>query len=292
MKAATPILIIGLMLIVFSCRKSNEIKTRVSKPKDTTTAVIDNSKQEQLNKSKEIDEDSINFEKILIKAVKIAEQNGENRIFKKSYEEMMPDSSYRVSVEIHNSYFFTKKHRHLIIRRKIPLVTYIDIFAKSNNQFRKVLSHDESDLTYVNDTIQDVNGDGLSDFVVNWYGSSGCCLKAFSNVYLLNQDGKSFLKDIEFINPTFSPKEKVVRGVCYGYAGETEMYKLRWKGQMLDTLEYISYEKDKRGKKTGKIIVSKHRDYDDKKEKTKRLNFIPKEYKKIEGYDWFTGEGY
>jgi len=80
-------------------------------------------------------------------------------------------------------------------------------------------------MEYINDTIRDINGDGFNDFVVNWYGSNGCCLKAFSNVYLLRPDKKIFSNNLEFINPTFSPTEKIIRGVCYGYPGETEMYK-------------------------------------------------------------------
>ena len=34
----------------------------------------------------------------------------------------------------------------------------------------------------------------------------------------------TFSKNFEFINPTFSPKEKIIRGICYGHPGETEMY--------------------------------------------------------------------
>ena len=134
-------------------------------------------------------------------------------------------------------------------------------------------------------------GDGLNDFVVNWYGSTGCCLKAFSNVYLLRQDKKAFSENFEFINPTFSPKEKIVRGVCYGHPGETEMYKYKWNGEKVDTLEYVSYERNEKGK-TGKVIISTDRPYGEKFKTLKVLNSVPTEYKKIEGYDWFTGKGY
>lgn len=147
-------------------------------------------------------------------------------------------------------------------------------------------------MTYVNDTIRDINGDGLNDFVVNWYGSSGCCLKAFSNVYLLHSDKKTFSINFEFINPTFSPKEKIIRGVCYGHPSDTEMYKYKWNGEVVDTLEYICYEKDDKGNKTGKIIISTDVPYGKKFKVIKRLNSVPYEYTSIEGYDWFTGKGY
>ncbi len=144
----------------------------------------------------------------------------------------------------------------------------------------------------MNDTICDINGDGFNDFVVEWYGSNGCCLKAFSNVYLLRPDKKTFSDNLEFINPTFSPTEKVIRGVCYGQPGDTEIYKYKWNREILDTLEYVSYEKNESGEKTGKILITKNSPYEDKGKIIKRLKSIPNEYKNIYGYDWFTGEGY
>ena len=41
---------------------------------------------------------------------------------------------------------------------------------------------------------------------------------------------KTISNNFEFINPTFSPKEKIIRGVCYGHPSETEMYKYKWNG--------------------------------------------------------------
>ena len=104
--------------------------------------------------------------------------------------------------------------------------------------------------------IQNINRDLLKDFVVNWYGNTGCCLKAFSNVYLLRTAQKTFSNNFEFINPTFSPKEKIIRGICYGHPGETEMYKYKWNHEKVDTLEYISDEKNEQGAKIGKVIVA------------------------------------
>jgi hypothetical protein len=202
----------------------------------------------------------------------------------------MTPTSFKV--QINSDYHFNRKYPHLMIRREGLGAIYIDIYSKSNNKFQKVLSHDEWKMTYVDDTIKDINGDGLNDFMVNWYGSTGCCLKAFSNVYLLRSDQQTFSKELEFINPTFSPKEKIIRGVCYGHPGETEMYKYKWNGEKVDTLEYISYETNDKGKKTGKIISSTRRSLKKANKAIKVLNSIPVEYKKIEGINWFTGKGY
>lgn len=51
------------------------------------------------------------------------------------------------------------------------------------------------------------------------------------------------------------------------------------------------YEMNENGK-TGKIIISTDIPYSDKFKILKILNSIPIEYRKIEGYDWFTGNRY
>lgn len=229
-------------------------------------------------------------DKVLQDALKIANQNiGKDRFINKY--EVSPDS-ITVGVEINLDYHFTKAKPHLIIRRNEPTTIYIDIYSKGDSKFEKVLSHEQWKMEYVNDTIRDINGDGINDFVVNWYGSNGCCLKAFSNIYLLRLDKKTFSDNFEFINPTFSPKEKIIRGVCYGHPGETEIYKYKWNGEKVDTLEYISYQKNDVGLKTGKVVISKDEPCGDKYKILKVLNSVPTEYRKIDGYDWFTGNGY
>lgn len=260
---------------------------------DTLQASIDRKEKERLERRKKIEEQDYAYrmmlDKVLQDALEIANQNISKNKFVMKYD-VLPDS-IPVRVEINLDYHFTKTNPHLIIRRNEPTAIYVDIYTKGESKFEKVVSHEEWEITYVNDTIQDINGDGLRDFVVNWYGSSGCCLKAFSNVYLLRKDKKAFSDKFEFINPTFSPKEKIVRGVCYGHPGETQMYKYKWNGEKVDTLEYVSYECNEKGK-TGKIIITTDLHYGTKYKVLKKLNSVPTEYRKIEGYDWFTGNGY
>ncbi|MFN0293417.1 XAC2610-related protein [Pedobacter helvus] len=292
MKTTLHILTFGLLMTVFSCRQPNEKKNVAAVTTDTLQTAIDKKEKERLEKRRKIEEqdkaDSLRLDKVLQDALKIANQNIAKDRFVKKYE-VMPDS-IPVSVEINLDYHFTKTNPHLIIRRNEPSAIYIDIYSTRDNRFEKVVSHEQWTMTYVNDTIRDINGDGLNDFVVNWYGASGCCLKAFSNVYILRQDQKAFSGNFEFINPTFSPREKIIRGVCYGHPGETEMYKYKWNGEKVDTLEYVSYEKNDNGEKTGKILISNTEPFGDKFKILKRLNNVPNEYKKIEGYDWFTGK--
>ncbi|CAI2767133.1 XAC2610-related protein [Flavobacterium collinsii] len=283
--------IVVIILLLFSCEQSNEKKKKSVVKKDSASTTLLQKEKERLEKRKKIEQqnkiDSLKFDQILTDAVKIATQN----IYKnKFHNEYKVDTAIEVEISFDNH--FTKKNPHLIIHRYGIDDVYIDIYSKVNNKFKKVVSHKEWSMTYRNDTIRDINGDGLKDFVLNWYGATGCCLKAFSNVYLLREDQKTFSNSFEFINPTFSPKEKIIRGVQYGHPGETEMYKYKWNGETIDTLEYVYYEKDKNDKKTGKLIISKNKPYNTNKKETVILSSMPNEYKIIEGYDWFTGKGY
>ena len=284
---------LSFLIILVSCLQRNEKKNTSTSAIDTLkTKIVKKEKERLENRKKNLEEnkrDSLELDKILKQAVKISTQNITKSKFHKEYE-IKTNNEYIVKVEINLENHFTKFYPHLIIRRRGPNTVYIDIYSKNKATFKKVLSHDQWALTYVNDTIRDINGDGLNDFVVNWYGASGCCLKAFSNIYLLRQDRKSFSRNFEFINPTFSPKERIIRGVCYGHPGENEMYKYKWNKETVDTLEYISYEKNKKGVKTGKIIITKKIPRGNKYEITKRINAVPNEYKKVDGFDWFTGK--
>lgn len=279
-------------MLLLSCGQTNEKKNVIPDKIQSTAKTFEQKEKERVAKRTEIEKqekiDSLKLDKVLSDALRIASLEIKEDKFQKKYN-VRPDNEYDVQVEVNIDNYFSENNPHLIIRRTAPNNVYIDIFRKDGKKFKKILTHDQWALTYVSDTIADINGDGLKDFVVNWYGATGCCLKAFSDVYLLKSDQKTFSKSFEFINPTFSPKEKIIRGIEYGHPGQTEMYKYKWKGESIDTLEYVYYDTDKKGKKTGKIIISKKRAYSKNKEDIQKINSVPVEYKNIYGYDWFTG---
>jgi hypothetical protein len=288
------VFIMGLTLC-FSCeqtteRQNNSVAATVN---DTLQKSIAQREKERQEKRKVIEDqeriDSLRLDSVLMEALDISAQNIDKNIFYTFYEVKFANEDI-VKVEIDLDHHLTRQSPHLIIRRYGLGEVNIDIYARRNNQFEKAVSHEQWALTFVNDTTQDINGDGLKDFVVNWYGSTGCCLKAFSNVYLQRQNRRTFSKEFQFINPTFSPSEKIIRGVSYGHPGHTSMYKYRWKGEAVDTLEYIYFEENDKDEKTGKVIRERHQSHSMNRKRLNRLDSIPTEYKNIEGFDWFKGD--
>jgi hypothetical protein len=138
-------------------------------------------------------------------------------------------------------------------------------------------------MTYIKDTIFDVNGDNYKDFIVNWYPSSGCCRRDIYNVYLYIPNKKTFSIDYEFINPTFSAKEKIIRGVGYGHPGEVELYKYKWNGFRVDTIEFIYPDI----KTKGQFIRTKTKRDSSNSNEGEILNLLPIEYQNINSVDWF-----
>lgn len=284
MRNVEKITILLILFSFFSCRESVHNKVKSSIKKEKTITKIE---QKKINITKV---DNRSFEKIIDSTLEIAKKYISKNHFEKRIKHYENYELGSVTSELKIGNFFSKSQRHLIIKTNTNSDIYFNIFLIKNNNFLPVLKHIESNMTYTKDSIIDVNNDGKKDFLVNWYGNSGCCLKNFFTVYLYQKNDIEFSKSFEFVNPTFSQKEKLIRGVCYGHPGETEMYKYKWNGINVDTIEYISYEKNIKGNKTGKIIQSKKINYDKPNSEFKKLNEIPKEYKSIYGYDWFIGK--
>lgn len=194
-----------------------------------------------------------------------------------------------------------RKYKHAVpgkvylkIHASPPGDFFIDLYELKGGKFERVVEHYQETSGYTGDTLRDVNGDGLIDFVVDRYGVTGCCLKALSMVYLAQPGKTVFTEGIEFINPSFFPKEHMVRGVAYGPPGETEMYSFKWIGNKGKNVEYVSFEKDSSGKKTGYFIVTDTHPVDEKTRILKRSKRVPKAYEAIDefAFGWFLGAFY
>lgn len=278
--------------MILVCSFGQPIDNRIvsSNEQESTQIKLEKREKERIEKRRKIEEedrfDSIRLSKVLDKALIIASRNIDLKSFTLEFDSEL-DSNFIVTTTMKMDTLFSTKYKYLIIHRNSPSLINIDVYIKRDNKFEKVITHEESNLTYVNDTIQDVNGDGQKEFLVNWYGNNGCCLKNFYIVYLLHADNGTFSQNYEFINPTFSAKEKVIRGVRYGQPGETELYKFKWNGLKVDTVEYI-YPDIRR---KGHYLKSDRLPYASKSAKETILKDVPTEYKNIYGYNWFLGKG-
>lgn len=286
MKATLHILTLVIFMTLAACVQIKSKKEISMVTVDTLDTTIDKKEQERLEKRSKIEEqdyvDSLRLDKVLQDALKIAYHNISKDKFVEKYEVLQ--DSILVSVDINLNYHFTKANPHLIIKRFDQSAIYIDIYTKNDSEYEKVISHEQWALTYITDTIRDINGDGHKDFLVNWYPASGCCRRDVYNVYLNQPDKGKFTLDYEFINPTFSAKEKIIRGVGYGHSGEVGLYKYKWNELKVDTLEFIYPDAINKGQ----FIKTKKIAYRPTEKEGIVLKSVPIEYHTIESFEWFA----
>jgi hypothetical protein len=241
-------------------------------------------KEEQETRQKEFDEserlDSIHLAKVLSQVLKYADSNKNKNSF--NFEMNSDDTSYNTTIQLVFGNLFSRDKKHLLVRRLGPASVICDIFLLKKRKFKLVGERVQEGMTYLDDTLKDVNGDGYKDYLVHWYPQSGCCRRNVYNVFLYLPASGQFTSDYQFINPTFSPKEKVIRGVEYGYLAA--LYKYKWNGLKVDTLEFIYRDTSD----VNKYYLTKRSDYHRPPSvKSKLVDKIPKEYEKIEDIDWF-----
>lgn len=225
--------------------------------------------------------DSIAQVKAIKAILKYATQHKGDASFKKKLT-LFYDTA--LSAQLTFGHLFSPDKKHLLVVNKSNYVyTNINVYVFEHDKFRLVLSLEDGTLNYIGISIRDINGDHFKDLLHNWEPSSGCCAKDIYNVYLYLPKKGTFSNFFKFINPTFSPSEKVIRGVDYGHPGEVPLYKYKWNGLHVDTVEYI-YPADTVKERFYK--VHHYGDYRNPK-KRKILKSVPKEYLKAVGYSWF-----
>lgn len=274
MKQLIPLLI---TILLISCGGAKTEKKQPAPKKDQPAVQRDNSV------------DSICMANILMEAIDTARLSMPAGRFKKEFVTIC-DSLYNVYVSVTMDHFFSPNEKHLIVHLRNPDENMYNIYLVRDKDFIKVASHTEGGSGEISDTLQDINGDGINDYFLNWYGSSGCCLRNIFAVFIYQPQNGTFSNEYFFINATFSPKEKLIRGVRYGHPGETKLYKYKWNGLQVDTLEFIYFEKNKKEENTGKVIREKILNNNTETSQKERLNQIPAEYRHIYGYDWFRGK--
>lgn len=144
---------------------------------------------------------------------------------------------------------------------------------------------DTADIGYSEDTLQDINLDGYKDFIISQYSVAGCCPRDDRNAYLYNSKNGEFTF-VNFFNPNFDDKKKLIYEMDYGHPGEVSIEKSEWKGLSKVKLESIS------PKHFQDRIDSFCKPYTYIKtiyptEKQILIKEVPAEYKKLKNFEYF-----
>lgn len=271
------------MLVVVACKGKkpqqqvradpSQDKPVANRPKDSTVLA-----HELWDKK-----DSIYKVKVLEEALSYADKHKDHPFHHRFFCNVIgTDTGENVTVNMRYGHLFNNDDHHLIISREY-MYGKIDVYLLKNGRFEHQLSN-EAGMQYLENNCRDINGDGAKDFVSHWYPTSGCCRRNVYQVYLYQPVSHSFTSMYEFLNPTFDPKARLIRGVEYGHPGETGLYKYRWNGLNIDTIEYIYRLK----RKNGVYIRTKHQIYMPDSSEGIVFRSMPSEYRRIDDYDWFV----
>lgn len=193
--------------------------------------------------------------------------------------------NYPITAQLISGRFFDDREHYYLIRLLREPLNRVLLLKKSSRSIQVVVREQDENRYWLSDSIFDVNGDGKKDFVSYWYGKNGCCLKGFALVNLYRPRSITFTGAFDFINPTFYPSERIIRGITYGHPGDNDLYKYRWRGERLDTVEYISFQRDTQFKATSQLIRKRYPNI----RNAEKLSSLPSEYRSIENLSWFLG---
>ena len=193
------------------------------------------------------------------------------------------------SLEIH---VFQTREKYAFIRFDAYFETKGGLYKIEGDKVIDTIFQEYWNVGYSMDTIRDVNGDHYLDVITSYYSPSGCCRRNDIYVRVYNPFTHQFEKGLSFMNPTFYPKEGIIRGVKYGHPGEVPLYKFKWNSFAIDTIEYVYPDKDR---KSNFILSQRRLTYDELKNlslltgdpRVRIVGKLPEEYLTIEDLDWF-----
>jgi len=226
--------------------------------------------------------DSVHARNVLAFALKFAEKYEYKNSFTYNSQSLMTDSG-RLSMDY--GYLFDKQLKYLIVRvpsigNKLENDVGIYLYLLKNNHFARICSMIDQREAFTGDTLEDVNGDGYKDLVISWYSGCGCCPRADVHVFLYKPDVGVNTEDVALMNPTFLPGKKLVYTMSYGHPDEIALYKCKWSGVKLDTLESVVTAPTHKNKLEIESKITG---------KTKTVNKLPAEYRCMSKNDleWF-----
>jgi hypothetical protein len=204
----------------------------------------------------EMDDDQRSIDLLLKRGLQMASKHTKNKSYTYNSD----------SLTVEWGMTFDRQRHHLMITIVAAYEYNVFIYLPTDTGFRRVLYNEETFNVFQGDTLQDVNGDGYKDYVVHWYPMSGCCFRDIYDVFQYDPKTGSFIEKKEFPNPVFDPKNKIVRGGDYGYGAP--LYKFRWNGDRVDTLEFVWRNK-------GRYIIGKN------KKRGRLVSKLPREYRNV-----------
>jgi hypothetical protein len=277
------------LLIVFSCKHDNKPKQIIT-PIRIDSAIVENAPvQTQEEWQAELDSatkaDNFKLKKLLQLVLQKANTKKNDKQFSNNLiEKNITYKGFSASYIFGN--IFAKDKQHLLVKRftggsKFGTSLYSDIFLVENNMFKNVVK-DTADIGYCGDTLIDVNADKNLDFVVSQYSGAGCCPRDARVAYLYNSSNGKF-EVVNFFNPEFDDKNKLVYQYGYGHPGEVPMDKYKWVGYKLVQVESI-YPDYAEGRRDSFVKPYRYIKTSFPSEKTKTIKEVPKEYKKLDMY--------
>lgn len=282
--------VVGLLLLV-SCADPARPHDAASANKvlqaDTVFKPTDSEEQKrQLAREQEESsaiKDSVWIAQALQDGVDYALKHTVQNSFKHEFESIPVDSSFSIITQMVYGHLFASDKKHLVVKRMVSWGAICNVLVLDNERLRNVCENEQLGLTFLGDTLRDVNGDGFKDYLVNYYPSSGCCRRNSFDVFLYQPSTGDFTAMYHFINPTFSPKEKIIRGIEYGHPGEVGIYKYSWNNLQVDTVEFIYPDAARKGR----FFKTKRGAYLPTEKDGVVLHSLPQEYRHIESIEWF-----
>lgn len=205
--------------------------------------------------------------------------------FEDNFEARVSGTDNIIAAHLRFGNLFEQHRQHLLIRLTSFERSLITILILENGKFRKVVDSEHTYAIYLNDPLRDVNGDTLMDLAIFWHPPPGCCPEENCTVYVYNPANGGFAGAQSFTNPSFFPKEKVIRGLEYGHAGEAGLYKYVWNGAKATPVEFVYPYIDHKGMFIKTEIPAHYPTEED----GEILNGLPAEYEKINRafLNWF-----
>ncbi|GAB4093390.1 hypothetical protein GCM10028786_23170 [Flaviaesturariibacter terrae] len=222
-------------------------------------------------------EDSLRLVPVFDSALAFAQRHPPTR-FRHRYSAITADSLWNVTVSLHQSHLFVAGKTHLQVTVSIPGSVRVRFYEREGEHLRLLLATGTDDP--VSDTLRDVNGDAVNDFLLSDYSSAGCCPRERYHVWCYGPSTHRLGPEQEFFNATFLPAQHTILGFGYGHPGDVEVYTLRWHGTATDTAEYGEPIGDRPGyfrmmTRQANGSFAEH-----------QRKGLPLAYRSMKGYDW------